>query len=255
MGIAVVCQGRCDPPMSTALDFGAALAAAKKEARLKRAASKGQPAEAVGGVVAAPLVGCGCPPGCVRYAADFLSDTEASALLRECEALDGWRSLSQRRMLSVGGTPHPDGAWAEPLPACLEGLASRVAPYLGGVRADQALLNDYDVGGGIDPHMDGPLYEPHAVILSLAPARLDFYDGGDTRVASVLLRETPAWEVFPWSRDGGRSFALEPPGGTHIEVVLTEFWTSDHLSSGCLEGWTTTIASRTTIRSKARSRS
>ena len=164
----------------------------------------------------------------MRYAADFLSDTEASALLRECEALDGWRSLSQRRMLSVGGTPHPDGAWAEPLPACLEGLASRVAPYLGGVRADQALLNDYDVGGGIDPHMDGPLYEPHAVILSLAPARLDFYDGGDTRVASVLLRETPAWEVFPWHgrRDGGRSFALEPPGGDshrgRLDGVLDE---------------------------------
>ena len=96
----------------------------------------------------------------------------------------------RRRLLSVGGTPHPDGAWTEPLPPCLRALARRAAAFFpDGRLPDQALVNEYVEGSGIAAHADGPLYEPCAVIVSLeSSARLDFFTDGDERVASVLLR-------------------------------------------------------------------
>ena len=90
----------------------------------------------------------------------------------------------------MGGTPHPDGAWTEPLPPCLRALARRAAAFFpDGRLPDQALVNEYVEGSGIAAHADGPLYEPCAVIVSLeSSARLDFFTDGDERVASVLLR-------------------------------------------------------------------
>ena len=158
--------------MSTALDFGAALAAAKREARKQRAA-KPPP-----------------PPPTIRYAPEFIDEREARALAAALRRLDGWAPLPRRRLLSVGGTPHPDGAWTEPLPPCLRALARRAAAFFpDGRLPDQALVNEYVEGSGIASHADGPLYEPCAVIVSLeSSARLDFFGDGDERVASVLLR-------------------------------------------------------------------
>ena len=172
--------------MSTALDFGAALAAAKREAR-RSAAKPPLPPTAAALVVPPPLPAA---PPTIRYAPDFIGERDARALAAALRTLDGWVPLPRRRLLSVGGTPHPDGAWTEPLPECLRGLARRVAAFFpGGRLPDQALINEYGEGSGIAPHADGPLYEPSAVIVSLeASARLNFFADGNERVASVLLR-------------------------------------------------------------------
>jgi alkylated DNA repair dioxygenase AlkB len=172
--------------MSTALDFGAALAAAKREARKQRAANPPPPPTAA---VAVPPPLPAAPPT-IRYAAEFVDEREARALATALRRLDGWAQLPRRRLLSVGGTPHPDGAWTEPLPPCLRALARRAAAFFpDGRLPDQALVNEYVEGSGIAAHADGPLYEPCAVIVSLeSSARLDFFTDGDERVASVLLR-------------------------------------------------------------------
>ena len=172
--------------MSTALDFGAALAAAKREARKQRAANPPPPPTAA---VAVPPPLPAAPPT-IRYAAEFVDEREARALATVLRRLDGWAPLPRRRLLSVGGTPHPDGAWTEPLPPCLRALARRAAAFFpDGRLPDQALVNEYVEGSGIAAHGDGPLYEPCAVIVSLeSSARLDFFGDGDERVASVLLR-------------------------------------------------------------------
>jgi len=188
--LVVACAANLQPDMSSmALDFNAALAAAKKEARLVRERSKQQPPRDGGARPlpnAPPLPDA---PAAVRYAPDAVTKAEALALADGVRALDGWAALPQRRLLSCGGTPHPDGAWAEPLPECLRALALRVAPLFGGAIPDQALVNEYDAGGGIDAHRDGPLYEPRAVVVSLeSSAALDFYDDRGARVGAVLLR-------------------------------------------------------------------
>ena len=172
--------------MSTALDFGAALAAAKREARKQRAAKPPPPPPTAAVAVPPPLPAA---PPTIRYAPEFIDEREARALAVALRRLDGWAQLPRRRLLSVGGTPHPDGAWTEPLPPCLRALARRAAAFFpDGRLPDQALVNEYVEGSGIAAHADGPLYEPCAVIVSLeSSARLDFF-ADRSRVASVLLR-------------------------------------------------------------------
>ena len=173
--------------MSTALDFGAALAAAKREARKQRAAKPPPPPPTAAVAVPPPLPAA---PPTIRYAPEFIDEREARALATVLRRLDGWAPLPRRRLLSVGGTPHPDGAWTEPLPPCLRALARRAAAFFpDGRLPDQALVNEYVEGSGIAPHADGPLYEPCAVIVSLeSSARLDFFADGNERISSVLLR-------------------------------------------------------------------
>lgn len=172
--------------MATALDMQAAYAAARREARKQRTLAR-PTSESRAATTLAPPLPAPCP-GVVRYHPEFLSEAEATALAAGCRALPGWVATPRRRVLSAGGAPHPSGAWAEPLPPCLAGLAARVAAYFGGRAPQQALVNEYAAGGGIDAHRDGPLYEGLAVVVSLeSSARLDFSRRGE-RVASVVLR-------------------------------------------------------------------
>ena len=168
--------------------MAAAYAEARRDARLRRErAKKARRSVDVDEAAVVALAPC---PSLVRYADAFVSEAEAAALPEQLRALAGWRQMPRgRRVLSVGGTPHPGGAWAEPLPECLSGLAARVARFFADGRApDQALVNDYEAGGGIDPHRDGPCYESTAVVVSLeSSARLDFFADG-ARTGSVLLR-------------------------------------------------------------------
>ena len=79
--------------MSTALDFGAALAAAKREARKQRAANPPPPPTAA---VAVPPPLPAAPPT-IRYAAEFVDEREARALATALRRLDGWAQLPRRR--------------------------------------------------------------------------------------------------------------------------------------------------------------
>eukprot|EP00928_Gymnodinium_smaydae_P050379 TRINITY_DN3393_c0_g1_i1.p2 TRINITY_DN3393_c0_g1~~TRINITY_DN3393_c0_g1_i1.p2 ORF type:complete len:224 (-),score=37.00 TRINITY_DN3393_c0_g1_i1:252-923(-) len=86
-------------------------------------------------------------------------------------------ALPKRRLLNLGGVPHPDGMIAEALPEWL--LTSPALARLrdagvfpAGMEPNQVLLNEYTAGQGIDPHCDGPLFEPCVAILSLGSSAL-----------------------------------------------------------------------------------
>jgi len=142
-----------------------------------------------------------------EYYPEFISEEEAAHLLQDINGEQelegvGWTRLTKRRLMNLGGIPHPDGMFAERMPGWLADVcdhmhASGVMRLLGSedpINPNQCLLNEYCDGKGISAHRDGPLYDPCAAILSLhGPALLQFYEKkepGDplTPVASVVLQ-------------------------------------------------------------------
>lgn len=112
------------------------------------------------------------PVADLYYLPDFLNEDEALALEHailatpQCE----WLTLPKRRLLNLGGVPHPDGVIAETLPAWLDVVLQKLqvlSIFPDGVVPNQVLLNRYSAGDGIDPHADGPLFEPYVAIISL----------------------------------------------------------------------------------------
>ncbi|CAK0826618.1 unnamed protein product, partial [Prorocentrum cordatum] len=185
----------------TSLDFSALLRE-ERARRREQARAEAAAAEAREGAEWAPLaervpleleghrVGAELGLESCFYVPDFLSEEEASAL--EARALRpgaehaaghrpgaGWTSLPGRRLLCLGGVPSSAGMFAEPLPPFAAELVQALAQaevFGAGAVPDQLLVNEYAPGQGIDPHQDGPLYEPMAAIVSLGgPALLDFF--------------------------------------------------------------------------------
>ena len=141
----------------------------------------------------------GLEKGALLYCDDFVSASEEASLLAAAAAAgaDGdaeacWATLPRRRLLSLGGVPHPSGMIAAALPAWLAPVTARLRD--GGVRfsngderddgdededddaPNQVLINEYGVRGGIAPHNDGPLFVDRVAIISLgAPAVLRFF--------------------------------------------------------------------------------
>jgi alkylated DNA repair protein alkB family protein 6 len=116
--------------------------------------------------------------GELHYLGEFLSSHEASqleqAILTQHRSAE-WLSLPKRRLLNLGGVPHPNGMISESLPSWLDPLLRRlkkVGVFPEDVVPNQVLLNRYDVGDGIDPHADGPLFEPYVAIISLQSSAL-----------------------------------------------------------------------------------
>ena len=144
-----------------------------------------------------PLHPVGPPTLGLSYCAAFLSPAEASSLVAVIDSFPAseWASLTKRRLLNLGGVPHPSGSWAEPLPPA---LVTAVAPRLAALGVfpaaapcDQILLNEYRDGAGIGGHKDGPLFLPKVAIVSLGgDALLHFSRVGPAGppCASVLLR-------------------------------------------------------------------
>lgn len=129
--------------------------------------------------------------GEVTYEADILTPEGIAWVLRKLEGeKNGWVHLKNRSLLNLGGTPYFDGLITEPLPTWFRELLSGLGDY--GDEMNQALINRYQNGKGISPHMDGPLYAPKAVILSLTgSAFLHFYDDskGKREPSSTYLLE------------------------------------------------------------------
>ena len=62
----------------------------------------------------------------IRYCDAFLSATEAAELVVaiDQQPAGAWHTLTQRRLLNLGGVPHPSGSWSEPLPETITGLVT-----------------------------------------------------------------------------------------------------------------------------------
>eukprot|EP00613_Pedinella_sp_CCMP2098_P047468 CAMPEP_0171831024 /NCGR_PEP_ID=MMETSP0992-20121227/8552_1 /TAXON_ID=483369 /ORGANISM="non described non described, Strain CCMP2098" /LENGTH=322 /DNA_ID=CAMNT_0012446399 /DNA_START=166 /DNA_END=1132 /DNA_ORIENTATION=- len=119
----------------------------------------------------------------VSYCSDFFSEGEAAELVNSIEATpqSEWATLAKRRLLNLGGVPHPSGSWTEDLPGDIAGLSISRLTSMGVFTTDeppnQILLNEYRDGAGIDAHNDGPLFEPIACIVSLeSDAVIHFFD-------------------------------------------------------------------------------
>jgi alkylated DNA repair dioxygenase AlkB len=156
----------------------------------------------------------------VSYCNEFLSSEEAAALVRSIEAIpEGeWATLTKRRLLNLGGVPHPSGSWTEDLPEDVTRLVtSRLVAM--GVFAEaqppnQVLLNSYDDGAGIDAHNDGPLFEPLACIVSLeGDALIHFYEP-DTESSPPLPSSVPETYSASASSETG---APSPPAPVVVE--------------------------------------
>ena len=177
------------------MDFAALLAHERKAAREARAA----PAT-MARTSAPPLREIAIPgleKGALLYCDNIVSASEEASLIAAAAAAgaDGDAEAAgapRRRLLSLGGVPHPSGMIAAALPAWLAPVTARLRD--GGVRfsngderddgdededddaPNQVLINEYGVRGGIAPHNDGPLFVDRVAIISLgAPAVLRFF--------------------------------------------------------------------------------
>jgi alkylated DNA repair protein alkB family protein 6 len=132
----------------------------------------------------------------ISILSDFLSPEEVGALVASIDAFPqrAWAELTHRRLLNLGGVPHPCGSWAEPLPPALMatiGPRLRAMGLFGEEGADQILLNEYTRGAGIGAHKDGPCFQPCAAILSLggdAVLRFSRESAPLAALASVIMK-------------------------------------------------------------------
>merc|ERR1712045_798914 len=120
-------------------------------------------------------------PASVFYIPDFISPEEERTLLDQISRTPNprWTQLANRRLQNWGGVPHPKGMIAETLPAWLQLYVDKVNSYQvfgGNIAANHVLLNEYQPGQGIMPHLDGPMFFPTISTISLGSSSvINFY--------------------------------------------------------------------------------
>lgn len=110
---------------------------------------------------------------------DYIPPATEGALLSVIygESLqDRWVQLTSRRLLCLGGVPHPDGAICEALPPAIDEIGHALA-QAGGISGlpNQCLINSYLPGQGIDAHSDGPRFKAEVAILTLEGPALMYF--------------------------------------------------------------------------------
>ncbi|KAL3873453.1 hypothetical protein ACJMK2_036568 [Sinanodonta woodiana] len=141
-------------------------------------------------------------PPTIFYIPNFITKDEEEYLWRQVYSAPKpkWTHLSNRRLQNWGGLPHPKGMVAEDLPKWLETYCEKIAELK--VFEDKVpnhvLVNEYEAGQGIMPHVDGSLYYPTVTTISLrSHTLLDFYkplqssESGDgtSQIHSTSLEE------------------------------------------------------------------
>ncbi|KAJ3071943.1 Alpha-ketoglutarate-dependent dioxygenase alkB 6 [Podochytrium sp. JEL0797] len=127
-----------------------------------------------------PLTVTPVPPT-FTYIPDFITIEEEQRLLAKVASapLPKWTSLKNRRLQNWGSTPiaaKGNTALKERMPDWLESLAARIctenpmAFRFGEAQQlvpNHCLVNEYNPGQGIMPHLDGPAYKPTVATVSL----------------------------------------------------------------------------------------
>lgn len=140
-------------------------------------------------------------PDSVVYYPGFVTEEQECQITTEAHALASqWIQMDYRRVQNHGGTPtmDRDGMIETPLPDFLADLSSLLVKrriFPSDTPPNHCLLNEYDPGMGIAPHMDGPRYlaGTGAAILSLNSyalikfSRRDPVSGSLQLIGSVLL--------------------------------------------------------------------
>ena len=128
-------------------------------------------------------------PDTVYYIPEFITVSEEKSLLDYVSRTPAprWTQLANRRLQNWGGVPHPKGMIAEKMPDWLQEYVDRVndrgvfgeknvgsgKPTL----ANHVLLNEYQPGQGIMPHLDGPMFHPTISTISLGSHTvINFYN-------------------------------------------------------------------------------
>ncbi|KAJ1554550.1 Alpha-ketoglutarate-dependent dioxygenase alkB 6 [Nowakowskiella sp. JEL0078] len=131
-------------------------------------------------------------------------DYESQHLLRKIYEVPQvkWTMLKRRRLQTWGTTPMGKFVVQSGLPKFLQPLANKLGELniFGGLdptnpvglNPNNCLVNEYNVGQGIFPHEDGPMYLPAVATVSLGGSCVvDFYrkgeDGEKQREFSVLV--------------------------------------------------------------------
>jgi alkylated DNA repair protein alkB family protein 6 len=88
----------------------------------------------------------------------------------------GWKQVSGRRLLNIGGVVSSKGSLLQaPIPSYLSSLITELTEKFqlyNGAPANHVLINQYFPGEGIMSHQDGPLYCPNVAILSLGSSAI-----------------------------------------------------------------------------------
>ncbi|XP_050677960.1 alpha-ketoglutarate-dependent dioxygenase alkB homolog 6 [Leptidea sinapis] len=127
------------------------------------------------------------------YIPDFVTVDEEKNLLSKLYEVPKpkWTQLSNRRLQNWGGIPHKNGMIAEQIPDWLECYLQRVhsLDVMGSNKPNHVLVNEYKPQQGILPHLDGSLFYPTIVTISLAShIVLNFFepDNDDSRLKLVF---------------------------------------------------------------------
>lgn len=136
-----------------------------------------------------PNFTCRDIPG-LLYSDHYISEQQEEHLLRNVNSnTKAWKQLNNRSLQNWGGLPHVKGMLPTPLPNYLQLLTNQLSTP--DIHFNHVLINKYLPGQGIDAHIDGPAYKPHAHILSLnSPVVMNFYDTQQKHqlICSLLLR-------------------------------------------------------------------
>eukprot|EP00002_Diphylleia_rotans_P033487 TRINITY_DN7124_c0_g1_i1.p1 TRINITY_DN7124_c0_g1~~TRINITY_DN7124_c0_g1_i1.p1 ORF type:complete len:235 (-),score=50.06 TRINITY_DN7124_c0_g1_i1:402-1106(-) len=148
----------------------------------------------------------------VLYIPDYVSAEDEQRLIESIRSTpeNKWTHLRRRRLINLGGTPHPKGMMPQPLPSYLQKICQDlVHDQVFPSPPNHVLINEYPPGVGIMPHEDGPLYHPVVAILSLGShCGLDFY-----------TKEKQADD----SKDGSTtSEEKQPLDQRHLFTILTQ---------------------------------
>ncbi|XP_053604783.1 alpha-ketoglutarate-dependent dioxygenase alkB homolog 6 [Plodia interpunctella] len=110
-------------------------------------------------------------PPTAYYIPNYISEKEETSLITNIYSAPKpkWTQLSNRRLQNWGGIPHTNGMIAETIPSWLDDYLDKIHALnvMDGKRPNHVLVNEYQPGQGIMPHLDGSLFHPTITTLSI----------------------------------------------------------------------------------------
>lgn len=111
-------------------------------------------------------------PPTLYYIPNFITEEKEQMILKNIYAANSqqWTRLRNRRLQMIGGKPNDKVMFEEGLPKWLTGEflgLNDLHSFPGNKTINHVLINEYEVGQGIDYHKDGPVYFPMVFIISL----------------------------------------------------------------------------------------